>query len=271
MRAEIRALPAGGAHAHLAWSTAPFRGSMRGMRALVLVLFALLSLCQLAFAEPLRDGPYLMATGDGQWTAQWVEGDETDLKVKQQPVRTGQSISVPAVGELPEFTVRIRKPDATAPDAIAVSASTPLFVVADSHGQYEHFAQLLQNNGVIDQSLRWSFRKGHVAILGDVFDRGPNQTEILWLIYKLEEEAAKAGGGVHFVLGNHEFMVLSGDLRYLHPKYSKVAAALQAPSYTALWSEQTLLGQWLRTQASVIKLGDYLCLHGGISPAVTRS
>ena len=53
---------------------------------------------------------------------------------------------------------------------------------------------MLQAHRVVDATLRWSFGKGQLLILGDVFDRGPNHTEILWLLYKLEAEAAKAGG-----------------------------------------------------------------------------
>ena len=63
-------------------------------------------------------------------------------------------------------------------------------------------------------------------MLGDVFDRGPNHLEILWLLYQLEAEAARAGGGVHLVLGNHEAMVLNGDLRYLNAKYADTARVL---------------------------------------------
>ncbi len=145
------------------------------------------------------------------------------------------------------------------------SASTPLFVMADTHGEFEIAAQLLQRQRVIDERLRWSFGKGHLAILGDVFDRGPNQTELLWLIYKLEAEAARAGGGVHLAIGNHEAMVLTGDDRYLNPKYRRVTALLGVASYAALWNEQSLLGRWLRSKAAVFRLGDYLCLHGGVS------
>ena len=41
-------------------------------------------------------------------------------------------------------------------------------------------------------------------IIGDIFDRGKDVPQIFWLFYKLEEEAAKAGGHVSFMLGNHE-------------------------------------------------------------------
>ena len=137
--------------------------------------------------------------------------------------------------------------------------------MADTHGEFEIAAQLLQRHGVIDEKLRWSFGKGHLAVLGDVFDRGPNHTELLWLFYKLEGEAARAGGGVHLAIGNHEAMVLNGDDRYLNPKYPRVATLLGVERHAMLWNEQSLLGQWLRSKAAVFRLGDYLCLHGGVS------
>lgn len=57
-------------------------------------------------------------------------------------------------------------------------------------------------------------RENHLMIIGDIFDRGKDVPQIFWLFYKLEEEAAKAGGHVSFILGNHEPMVLANDLRY---------------------------------------------------------
>ena len=37
-------------------------------------------------------------------------------------------------------------------------------------------------------------------IIGDIFDRGKDVPQIFWLFYKLEEEAAKAGGHVSLSL-----------------------------------------------------------------------
>lgn len=215
-------------------------------------------------AEPLQDGPYV-SQSDAGWRARWVEGTIEVPRVRDQPVKVGDSVTVAAIGNSPAFEVKLRGEPSLAPDQIDVSARTPLFVMADTHGEFEIAVQLLQRQRVIDEQLRWSFGKGRLAILGDVFDRGPNQTELLWLIYKLEAEAARAGGGVHMALGNHEVMVLTGDERYLNSKYRQVTSVLQASSYTELWSERSLLGRWLRAKSAVFRLGSYLCLHGGIS------
>ncbi|GFE87987.1 metallophosphoesterase [Steroidobacter agaridevorans] len=219
----------------------------------------------LAQAESLQDGPYVIRAADGSWRSRWVEAASEGPQVRDQAVEIGDAVTLAAVGSLPAFEVKLRAPAQPADDEIRVNPRTPIFVMADTHGEFEIAVQLLQRHGIIDERLRWSFGKGHLAVLGDVFDRGPNQTELLWLIYKLEAEAARIGGGVHLAIGNHESMVLTGDDRYLNPKYRRVAALLGADRYTLLWSEQTLLGQWLRSKAAVFRLGQYLCLHGGIS------
>jgi hypothetical protein len=63
-------------------------------------------------------------------------------------------------------------------------------------------------------------------------------------------------------------MALGGDERYLNPRYLRVRSALGVENYAGLWGENALLGQWLRSKAAVMKIGDYLCLHGGLSREV---
>jgi hypothetical protein len=102
-----------------------------------------------------------------------------------------------------------------------------------------------------------------LIITGDIFDRGDTVTEALWLVYKLEQQAEKAGGKVHYLLGNHEYMVLRGDERYLHPKYVSTLNVMQK-DLKSLFAPDTVLGQWLRSKATIIKLNQLVFLHGGI-------
>jgi hypothetical protein len=211
------------------------------------------------------DGPYVVQQRDGTLRALFTDAANG---TPARTVRTGDDIDIPAVGKVPSFRVKLRPAAADAPSAYTTTPDAPLFIVADTHGEYEILVELLQKHRIIDAALRWSFRKGHLVFLGDVFDRGPNQTEILWLIYKLEAEAKQARGGVHLVLGNHEYMLMTGDVRYLNSKYVRTARTLGVDSYANLFAANTVLGQWLRTKPAVIKLNDLLCLHGGISHEV---
>lgn len=216
------------------------------------------------------DGPYVVRTAAGAleaWSAKLTpEGAHKDAV----PAAVGEKLVIPGVGGLPAFEVTLRSPADPAPDTVAAGAKQPLFVVADTHGEYAILAGMLMKQGVVDDTLRWKFGRGRLVILGDVFDRGDHQLEILWLLYELEAQARKAGGAVYFVLGNHETMAMRGDLRYLHPKYRDSAQLLGVESYSRLFDAGSVLGQWLRSKPAVLKLNGYLCLHGGISPALVE-
>jgi hypothetical protein len=235
-----------------------------------LALLPLFAVTQVVAAQ-LQDGPYVMRSPNGAWVARWVEGDDSAPQIRELPIAAGGVVSVPAVGPVPAFNVKLRSLAAVpAADEVKLPPGVPLFVMADTHGEYAIAVELLKKQKIVDANLKWSFGKGRLAVLGDVFDRGPNQTEILWLLYSLEAQAKAAGGAVYVMLGNHESMALGGDERYLSPKYLKVRDALKAQSYASLWSQDSLLGQWLRTKAAVMKIGDYVCLHGGLSAEVVQ-
>ena len=236
------------------------------MRKAALILVCLL-FTHLAVAA---DGPYLLKDGDG-WQALTVEEAAGVPRKRAAPVAAGATIEVKAVGNLPAFPVKLRGPATAAPDEIKTSGKAPMFVVADTHGEYEILVAMLRKHGVVNAKLGWSFGRGDLVVLGDVFDRGPNHLEILWLLYQLEADAKRAGGGVHLVLGNHETMVLMGDLRYLNPKYVQTAQLTGVSSYAELFGPATMLGQWLRTKPTVLKINDLLCLHAGISRALVDS
>jgi hypothetical protein len=139
-----------------------------------------------------------------------------------------------------------------------------LVVVSDIEGNFGALRKLLQANKVIDADFNWTFGDGHLVLTGDFFDRGEQVTEVLWFIYYLEEKAKAGGGYIHFILGNHEIMNLSNDLRYLSQKYLD-NAALMHQKYITLYDENSELGRWLRTKNIVEKIGEIVFVHGGLS------
>src|SRR4030095_7816107 len=142
-----------------------------------------------------------------------------------------------------------------------------MLVLSDIEGNFTAFRQLLQGNGVIDENFNWTFGEGHLVLVGDFVDRGTMVMEVLWLIYSLEEKAKAAGGYVHYILGNHEIMNMSGDLRYVQPRYPE-HAALMNTQYTRLFGPDTEIGRWLATKNVVERVGNILFTHGGISSYV---
>lgn len=144
-----------------------------------------------------------------------------------------------------------------------------IIAISDVHGQYKKYTDILIANGVIDKNFNWRFGRGHLVFLGDAFDRGDMVTELLWNLFMLEKQAAKSGGMVHVLLGNHENMVLTGDLRYINEKYEKVEA-LTNTKYSDLYSENSVLGKWLRNQPVIISINNILFVHAGISIDMVR-
>lgn len=214
-----------------------------------------------AVADSLNDGPYVFHDGE-RTEAVWI----CDAKVRRENAGADGRIE-PACGSVPEL---ILDRQATV-GADALPQSPRWAAVSDIHGQAGVFLGLLQAQHITDKDDRWVWGSSVLVIVGDVLDRGPNQVESLWAIYRLAQEASQAGGHVELVLGNHEIMVLRGDLRYLNPKYDAVARLL-GQRYDQLYGTHSELGAWLRRRATVLKVGDTLFTHGGLHPELaTRS
>ena len=59
-------------------------------------------------------------------------------------------------------------------------------------------------------------------------------------------------------------MVLHNDLRYIHKKY-KATSRLLNIGYDELYGKNTVLGRWLRSKSTIIKINKDYFVHGGVS------
>lgn len=210
--------------------------------------------------EPLDDGPYLFHRAGGAVEALWVEDGER----RSQTFPKGEPI------DLPRFAKLLGKPSLPAkhePEPAILGLPRKLLAISDVEGEFGAMVDFLRRNGVIDENHRWSFGDGHLVTIGDMVDRGDEVTEVLWLLYRLSREARAAGGRVHFVLGNHEAMIMGSDIRYIAQKYV-VASAVLKVSYPDLYGADTELGRWLRSCNTVMIIGDYVFVHAGIAPTL---
>ena len=210
-----------------------------------------------------KDGPYVLHD-ENISTALYVNKNELS---KTSLARNGD-VQLSVQTDLDKtFKVILKKFHTSEPSTYI--KPNKLLALSDIEGNFDAFRKLLQMNQVIDENFNWTFGNGHLVFAGDMFDRGLQVTECLWLIYSLEEKAKSAGGHVHFILGNHEIMNLQGDHRYVQKKY-KENAALIGKTLTQLYNEESELGRWLRTKNIVETIGDLLFVHGGISHQVWR-
>lgn len=98
-----------------------------------------------------------------------------------------------------------------------IVTSERIVAVGDVHGAFEKFVSILREAKLIDQRRRWIGGRAIFVQTGDITDRGPDSRKVIDLIRKLTDEAAKAGGQVHSLLGNHEAMRVLGIYRDVGP------------------------------------------------------
>lgn len=220
--------------------------------------------------DVFTDGPYIMYSSNKVYVNYiGVDNGNSVRKVDSMELSRREGMTVKVNTEVPGQTFTVKLKQRLQVEKSEWPRSKKMLVISDLEGNFGAMRKLLTANKVIDQDFNWTFGEGHLVLAGDFVDRGTQQTEVLWLIYSLEQKAKEAGGYVHYILGNHEIMNLSGDLRYLHPKY-QMAATLMSRNFVELYGEWSEIGRWLRTKNVAEKIGDMIFVHGGISPSVYR-
>lgn len=138
--------------------------------------------------------------------------------------------------------------------------------IGDVHGAYPQLVALLRGAGVIDADLRWQGGNTHLVSVGDLLDRGPESRQAMDLLMRLQSEAEAAGGRAHVLLGNHELMNLSGDLRDVSA--AERAALTELGGHAAAFAADGKYGRWLLSLPFMIRINDTLFTHGGLPPFV---
>lgn len=106
-----------------------------------------------------------------------------------------------------------------APFARAAQDAAPARIVAvgDLHGDSEGWEEIARAAGVVNAKGNWSGCRTTLVQMGDITDRGPDSLKIIRQLQRLAGQAPATGGQVIVLLGNHEAMNVTGDLRYVHP------------------------------------------------------
>jgi hypothetical protein len=107
-------------------------------------------------------------------------------------------------------------------------AQERIVAIGDVHGSFSPFTGILQQVGLIDTNRQWIGGSAILVQAGDVTSRGTQTRQCLDLLMQLEAQAGKQNGKVIPLLGNHEVMIIMGDLRYVLPEDFQAFAGEQS-------------------------------------------
>ena len=240
--------------------------------AIIVVSFGLYHGASFRYAEnPVmmnwdKDGPYAFYKNDSTVSVNYIRGNQDDGFYLDQKDYASDPI-IPAYCYFPLDSTRL---EFSINNKIEISKTTyndnaKILAISDIESSFKTFRDFLIANNVIDKKLNWIFGNGHLVLLGDFVDRDFSTTQVLWFIYKLEQDAKEKGGTVHFILGNHELKNMQGNFESASPKYYHIASILEKQQ-TDLYSINSLLGKWMWSKNSIEKINGILFTHGGIHP-----
>ena len=217
-----------------------------------------------------NDGPYVFYKKDSTLQVNYIKGNQNDgFYVDQKDYLIG--LEIPAFTYFPLDSTRFDfsiHSDFKRPKSI-YNDDAKVLALSDIESGYKTFRDFLIKNKIIDNNLNWTFGDGHLVLVGDFVDRGFSTTQVLWFIYKLEQDAAKQEGNVHFILGNHELKNMQGNYESSSPKYFHVAAILEKQQ-DELYDSNSVIGRWMSSKNTIELINGVLFTHGGIHPKVAQ-
>lgn len=105
---------------------------------------------------------------------------------------------------------------ATAP-APAPAQQARIVAIGDLHGDHMAWRDIARAAGLVGPRGQWTGGKTTLVQVGDIVDRGDHSLKIIRDLMRLQKEAQRQGGRVIVLVGNHEAMNITGDLRYVTP------------------------------------------------------
>ncbi len=218
-----------------------------------------------------NEGPYISYENDSTLHIQYIKGDKVEgfhINEYYQPITSDESIKCYYQIDSTSFDVRIAT-DIDSPPTIYAD-DQPIIAISDIEGSYQALRDFLIQHKVIDKELNWNFGAGHLVLLGDFVDRGWSETQVLWLIYRLDQDAQKYGGQVHFIIGNHELKRMQGNHGAAADKYLAVSNILGIVQ-SDLYRPNTVLGRWMSSKNAIELINGNLFVHGGLHPDIANT
>lgn len=208
------------------------------------------------------------------WQCKGEPRGNTGTESKGNVQRTAPSAPSQA-SALPKESTKSVKPSDTCSLSVRKLVrplSGRLVAIGDVHGDMDATRRALRMAGAIDESDQWIGGTLTLVQTGDVLDRGDDEQEILDLFIQLKKSAAKSGGSVIQLNGNHELMNAMGDFRYVtRGGYLDFIEGPLPLELTAQARAEAFLpgGRYAKVLSDndmVAVVGDTVFVHGGVMP-----
>ena len=139
-------------------------------------------------------------------------------------------------------------------------------VIGDVHGQLEKLRDLLRGAELTDKTETWSGADSTLWLMGDLVNHGPDGIGAVDLVMRLQQQAARTGGRVQVLLGNHDMLLLAAH------RFGTRPIPDQDKTFRDHWQESG--GQqadleritpnhvrWLSALPAMAREGDHLLAH----------
>ena len=177
----------------------------------------------------------------------------------------------------------------TQPGAGQNEPNQRVVAIGDLHGDYEAFVEVMTRAELLAPDGNWIGGNSILVQLGDIAGRGPDSLKIARGLQRLRQQAAEEGGQVIVLVGNHEAMQMTGDLRYVHDgeweafarddaQVTNQAPKVKAPGagnrdgfpagyagHRKAWAPDGELGAWVSSNPAVVVVDGVMFVHGGVS------
>ncbi|MDD3147380.1 MAG: metallophosphoesterase [Candidatus Riflebacteria bacterium] len=174
------------------------------------------------------------------------------------------------------------------PAYLEITGAKKVYAIGDVHGAFDEFSAALSALKVATRTAKDSFRFNWTAedavlvITGDLTDRGLYSKQTYDAVMDLQEKARQAGGQVIVTMGNHEVMLLNGQVEewaktltsYKKQHYQNTIDSFTRDGldYHQAISENGVYGRWIRNLPLFAVINGFMFVHGGFpNKPVTRS
>jgi hypothetical protein len=157
------------------------------------------------------------------------------------------------------------------PAFVEVDTAEDVFAIGDVHGDYKRLLTLLAVGKVIDPDpaapdrVCWRAGKAVLICTGDLIDKGRQSLKVIALFRALQEDAARAGGRVLVLMGNHEaeFLADPADDDKAQEFFKELDKEGLDPKEVAAGRDALGIGDFLRGLPFAARVNDWFFAHAG--------